>query len=109
MLVYREKRKEKVMNLEDQFRLYVGAYYGISEMDEYDLKVYILKDIENIIRDFVKTYPLTSFSYQKEALKLEKLSLKRKLQDSLIVLNQMNAPLELVLLVRARLKELASI
>ena len=30
------------MSLEDQFRYLVGAYYGVMEMDEYDLKVYIL-------------------------------------------------------------------
>ncbi len=97
------------MNLEDQFRLYVGAYYGVLEMDEYDLKVYVLQNIEKIIRDFIKTYSLSSFSYQKEAEMVEKLPLKRKLQDSLIVLNQINAPLELTLLIRKRLKELEKI
>ena len=33
------------MTLEDEYRYLVGAYYGIIEMDEYDLKVYILQDI----------------------------------------------------------------
>ena len=36
------------MTLEDQFKYFVSAYYGIIEMDDYDLKVYILKDIENL-------------------------------------------------------------
>ena len=35
------------MVLDDTFRYLVGAYYGICEMDEYDLKEYVLKDIED--------------------------------------------------------------
>ena len=94
------------MNLEDEFRLLVGAYHGVLEMDEYQSKVYILKEIEDDIRNFVKTYPFSHFDYQKEINNIEKLSLNRKLQDSLIVLNRMNAPIELTLLVRKKLKEL---
>ncbi len=41
------------MKLEDQFKLLVGGYYGVRSLDEYDLKVYILKDIENYIRNFI--------------------------------------------------------
>ena len=35
------------MDLKDEFKYLVGGYYGIREMDEYDLKIYVLKDIEN--------------------------------------------------------------
>ena len=44
------------MSLEDQFRYLVGAYYGVMEMDEYDLKVYILK-LKKIVET---TLPTTS-------------------------------------------------
>ena len=94
------------MNLEDEFRLLVGAYYGVLEMDEYQSKVYILKEIEDDIRNFVKTYPFSHFDYQREINIIEKLPLKRKLQDSLILLNRINAPLELTLLMRKKLEEL---
>lgn len=95
------------MTLEDQYRYLVGAYYGIIEMDEYDLKVYILKDIENYIKDFIEVYPIDNFDYRKEAQKIEdEVSLKTKLQDALLVLNKINGPIELTLLIKKRIKEI---
>lgn len=95
------------MSLEDQYRYLVGAYYGVIEMDEYDLKVYVLKDIENYIKDFIDVYPIDNFDYRKEAQKIEdEVSLKTKLQDALLVLNKINGPIELTLLIKKRLKEI---
>lgn len=95
------------MNLEDTFRYMVGAYYGVSEMDEYDLKEYILKDIEEYITQFIKENPIKNFDYVKEARDVEKnRELKTKLQDSLVVLPKVNASTELILLVKARLKRI---
>lgn len=92
------------MTLEDNFKLLVSGYYGVSEMDEYPLKVYILKDIEEYIKDFVKQYPLSS--YKQLAEEIENTPLKTKLQDSLLALNRIKAPLELTLLIRNRLNEM---
>ena len=95
--------------LKDQFRYLVGGYYGICLMDEYQLKEYILKDIENYIRNFVEVNPIDDFDYEKEALEVkEKVSDKVKLQDSLIVLNKISAPMDLVFMVKARLKKYSS-
>ncbi len=94
------------MDLEDTFRLLVSGYYGVEDMDEYPLKVYILKDIENYILDFIKQYPISHFHYLEEARKLESLPLKTKLQDSLLVLHSIKAPLELSLLIRQKLNQL---
>lgn len=95
------------MNIKDTFKYLVGAYYGIREMDNYELKEYVLKDIENYIRDFVKDNYIENLDYEKEARIIEdEMELKTKLQDSLIVLPKVNAPMELVLLVKTRLKEL---
>lgn len=95
------------MSLEDQYRYLVGAYYGVIEMDEYDLKVYVLKDIENYIKDFVEVYPIDNFDYRKEAQKIEdEVALKTKLQDALLVLNKINGPIELSLMIKKRLKEI---
>ena len=95
------------MTIEDEFRLLIGGYYGIYEMDEYPLKNYILRDIEKYIKDFISEYKISNFDYKKEAeLISNTLSLKRKLQDSLIVLNKIKAPLELILMVRHRLNDL---
>lgn len=95
------------MELQDTYRYLVGAYYGIVEMDEYDLKEYILKDIENYIKSFVKDNPIKNFDYKKEAEEVrEERGLKTKLQDSLVVLPKVNASTELILLVKARLKKI---
>ena len=93
------------MTLQDEFKYLVGGYYGIMEMDEYDLKIYVLKDIENYIRDYIETNPIDNYDYKKEAEKInDELSLKTKLQDSLLVLNKIDAPIKLILMVKQRLK-----
>lgn len=93
------------MDILDTLRYLVGAYYGISEMDNYDLKEYILKDIESYIRSFVKDNYLSDTNYEEIARSVEdELSLKTKLQDSLLVLPKVNAPMEIILLVKERLK-----
>ena len=94
------------MNLEDTYRLLVGGYFGVSEMDEYSSKEYVLKDIEDYIDNFNKSYPLPNFNYQEEKDKVEKIDLVRKLQDAIIVLNIIDGPLELKLLIQRKLKEL---
>ena len=94
------------MTLEDTFRYLVGGYYGVNLIDEYPLKEYILKDIENYIRDFVNQNPIDNFNYEEEALLIkDKVSDKRKLQDALLVLNLMKEPMELVFLVKEKLKK----
>lgn len=96
------------MELEDRFRYLVGGYYGVSLMDEYPLKEYVLKDIEMYIRSFVETNPIVGFEYRKEAdIIKEKMSEKTKLQDALLVLNSINASMDLVFLVKKRLKLLS--
>ena len=94
------------MTLEDTFKLLVSGYYGIYEMDEYSSKSYVLNDLENYIKDFIKQFPLNNYDYKKVAQELENQSLKTKLQDSLLVLNRIKAPLELTLLIRNRLNEM---
>lgn len=95
------------MDLKDQFKYLVGGYYGVTYMDEYPLKEYVLKDIKNYIETFIEINPIDNFNYLEEAKKYEEeLSEITKLQDSLLVLNKINASIELVLLVKKRLKTL---
>ena len=95
------------MELKDQFKYLVGGYYGITYMDEYPLKEYVLKDIENYIKDFIEINPIDNFNYKEEAIKYEEeLTEITKLQDALLVLNKINAAMELVLLVKERIKRL---
>ena len=94
------------MELENQFRYLVGGYYGVALMDEYPLKEYILKDIEDYIKNFIETNPIDNFNYREEAEKVKQsVTDKVKLQDALLVLNRINAPIDLVFLVKERLKK----
>ena len=95
-----------IMEVENQFRYLVGGYYGVSLMDEYSLKEYVLKDIENYIRNFIEVNPIDNFDYKEEALIIkDTVSERVKLQDALLVLNKMNGPMDLVLLIKEKLKK----
>ena len=93
------------MELENQFRYLVGGYYGVGLMDEYPLKVYMMKEIEEYIKAVVKENTIKDFDYKKEAEDIkENMSDKTKLQDALIVLNLIKGPMDLVFLIKQRLK-----
>jgi len=95
------------MSVEETFACFVGAYYGICEMDEYLLKEYVLYDIECYVKNFVLQNPMSGDFYTKKSEDvLQNTSLKTKLQDALLVLPKVNAPLDLILLVKARLRQL---
>ena len=91
-----------MIDLRDRLNLLVEAYYGMMEMDEYELKVYEAKKIKDEIDNFVKEYNINDFDY--EYVK-DNISLRTKLQSLLIVLNKNNGPMELILLIKKRLKE----
>lgn len=94
------------MDLKDQFKYLVGGYYGVTYMDDYPLKEFVLKDIENYIKDFIEINPIDNFNYKEEAIKYEEeLSEITKLQDALLVLNKINASMEIVLLVKNKIKQ----
>lgn len=95
------------MTLEDQYRTLIGAYYGVREMDEHELRIFILKDIENYIKSFININPIPNFNYMEEAEMINmNLSLKRKLQDALRVLPEVDAPLEFILLVQKKIRKI---
>ncbi len=94
------------MELEDQFRYLVGGYYGVNLMDEYPLKEYVLKDIEQYIKEFVEVNPIDNFNYLEEHLKVkDTVSDRVKLQDALLVLNIIKGPMDLVFLIKEKLKK----
>lgn len=94
------------MELDDQFRYLVGGYFGVSLMDEYSLKEYVLNDIANYIKDFIEVNPIDDFNYIDEAQNIkDNVSDKTKLQDALLVLNKINGSMELVFLIKAKLKK----
>lgn len=97
---------KNIETLKDTYRYLIGGYYGVREMDEYNLKEYVLKDILDYIDSYFQQYPIPNFDYKKEASKVEEeLSLVTKLQDALLVLPKVNAPMELIFLVKQKIKK----
>jgi len=93
------------MSLEDQYKLLIGGYCGVLNLDEYELKPYILKDIEEYINHFMRLNPIDDYDYQKKLAEYDKeLSLITKLQDALIVVKKINAPIEVTLLLKKKLR-----
>lgn len=94
------------MKYDDRFKYLVGGYYGIKAMDEYQSKLYVLKDVENYIKRYVELGD-SNVDYKKIAEEIkDHESLKEKLQDSLILLHDIDGPMELVLMIKLRIKEI---
>ena len=92
--------------LKDQFRYLVGGYYGVSLMDEYPLKEYVLQDIKEYIENFITVNPINDFNYKEEAMLVkDNVNDRVKLQDALIVLNSINGSMDLVFMIKKRLKK----
>ena len=51
------------MKYEDRFKYLVGGYYGIKTMDEYESKLYILKDIEEYIINYCQNDTSIDYKY----------------------------------------------
>ena len=91
----------------NEFRCMVGAYYGVKSMDEYEVKEYVLYDIKKYIIDFVENNKIDDFDYYKEAESVkEKVSNITKLQDIIIILSRIDAPLDLILMIKKKLKNI---
>ncbi|MCH5166684.1 MAG: hypothetical protein J1F35_02205 [Erysipelotrichales bacterium] len=94
------------MKYDDNFKYMVGGYFGIKTMDEYQSKLYFLKEAEEYIKRYVEVSG-QDLDYKKIAKEIENNeSLKEKLQDSLMLLNDMKGPIELVILIKRKIKEI---
>lgn len=93
--------------LEKKCRTMFGAYFGITLMDEYPLKEYILEDIKNYIDAYIENYPLENFDYQTFKSKVDKEENDIvKLQDALRVGNDLNFPTELIHMIKEKIRNL---
>ena len=93
-------KDEEIINT---YRYLVGGYFGVSMIDEYPIKEYVLIDILNYIKDYKSTnnIDIDEFEYIKDNY-----SDRTKLQDALLLLNKMEASMDLVLMVKNKLKKL---
>lgn len=92
-------------NKEDVYKYLCGAYYGVELVDEYSTKEYVMQDIDNYIKKFLEENEIDDYQNKRRNYEQE-LSDKTKLQDSLLVLPKVKAPLELILLIKLKLKEI---
>ena len=93
------------MTLEDEYKLFVESYYGIRLVNEYSLKEYALKRIEELIKNFENTHIDVNYEKIKEFVK-DKVSDRTKLQSALIVLNSINYDMDLILLIKDKIKNM---
>ena len=93
-------KAEEIINT---YRYLVGGYYGVSMIDEYPIKEYVLIDILEYIKDYKATnnIDIDEMEYIKDNY-----SDRTKLQDALLLLNKMEASMDLVLMVKNKLKKL---
>lgn len=95
------------MTNKDTYRYLIGAYYGVREIDEYPIKEFTLKEIEEYIDDFCKANNLSKKMIEEEKKDVEEnVSMKVKLQDALLLLPKLEGTTELYLLVKKRLKSI---
>ena len=89
----------------NKYKMYINAYQGILTLDEYPLKPYILEELKDYIKEYkeVNKIPL---SFQKVFNELENTSIRTKYQDALYVMNELNAPIDLIHLIESKIKSL---
>lgn len=96
-----------MIEIEDAYRYMISGYFGVMEMDSYQLKEYVLQDIKEYITQFMRQNPSSNFELDHEIEHIkDTYSLKTKLQDALLVLNQMEKPpIDLIIQIKRRLHE----
>jgi len=83
----------------------IAAYYGVMKMDTYPLKAYVLKDINQLLEDYLQDKEDVDIKKIREEIQ-QNVSKKRKLQDALYILNQLDADKELIHLIKKELRKL---
>lgn len=75
-------------------------------MDEYPLKAYILKNIENLRLNYLQNKNIPTDLIKSEVV--NKVSKKTKLQDALYILNELDEDKELMHMIKRKIRELES-
>jgi hypothetical protein len=97
------------MEFDDPYKYMISGYYGVELLDEYTDKVYLLKDIKKYIDDYLSENKIPGFDYDALNSEIEKNNSELdKLQDALILLNDMNGPMEVSILIRQKVSDLKS-
>ena len=90
----------------NRYKTIIGAYYGVMLMDEYSLKAYVLKNIENLAANYLQDKNIEDDGI-KQFIR-DKVSKKVKLQDALYILNELDEDKELLHLIKKKIRKLES-
>ena len=90
----------------NRYKTIIGAYYGVMLMDEYSLKAYVLKNIENLAVNYLQDKNIETDGI-KQFIR-DKVSKKVKLQDALYILNELDEDKELLHLIKKKIRKLES-
>ena len=90
----------------NRYKTIIGAYYGVMLMDEYPLKAYVLKNIENLAANYLQDKNIKADDIK--SFIRDKVSKKVKLQDALYILNELDEDNELLHLIKKKIRKLES-
>lgn len=90
----------------NRYKTIVGAYYGVMLMDEYSLKAYVLKHLENFGNSYIQGKNINSEEIRNFVS--TKVPKKVKLQDALYILNELDEDKELLHLIKKKIREIDS-
>ena len=95
------------MEFDDPYKYMISGYYGIELLDEYKDKQYLLKDIREYINNYLEDNRIPNVDYEAIKNEIERNNTDiDKLQDALLLLNDMNAPMEASITIRQKISEL---
>ena len=98
--------KNKTEEENNHYKTILWADYGVMLMDEYPLKAYILKNIENLRLNYLQNKNIPTDLIKSEVV--DKVSKKTKLQDALYILNELDEDKELMHMIKRKIRELES-
>lgn len=91
----------------DNIRIILSSYNGIRAMDEYLSKEYVLKDIEDYLNDFLEINEVADIDINEEKdYVTTNFTLLRNLQDCLLILPKINASIELLIMIKHKIKKI---
>ena len=95
------------MEFDDPYKYMMSGYYGIELLDEYKDKQYLMKNIREYISNYLEDNRIPGFDYEELNRLIEKNNSEiDKLQDALLLLNDMNGPMEVSIIIRQKISDL---
>jgi len=95
------------MEFDDPYKYMISGYYGIELLEEYKDRLYLLKDIKKYINNYLEDNRIDGFDYESLNREIEKNTSEiDKLQDALLLLNDINGPMEVSIIIRQKLDDL---